>query len=94
MDILRSFKEELKTITSSGNTQVNFAHPFFTGTSALLGVNSNLPSIAITAFNMQSGDFYEVTNRTANGFQIHFKNSSNASVSREFNFTATGFGKG
>ena len=43
---------------------------------------------------MQSGDFYEVTNRTANGFQVHFKNSSNASVSREFNFTATGFGKG
>ena len=90
----RRIEQNSATITSSGNTQVNFAHPFFTGTSALLGVNSNLPSIAITAFNMQSGDFYEVTNRTANGFQIHFKNSSNASVSREFNFTATGFGKG
>tara|TARA_R100000388_G_scaffold29710_2_gene23050 strand:+ start:4223 stop:7588 length:3366 start_codon:yes stop_codon:yes gene_type:complete len=90
----RRIEQNSATITSSGNTQVNFAHPFFTGTSALLGVNSNLPSIAITAFNMQSGDFYEVTNRTANGFQVHFKNSSNASVSREFNFTATGFGKG
>ena len=43
---------------------------------------------------MQSGDFYEITNRTANGFQIHFKNSSGASVSRNFDFTATGFGKG
>ena len=90
----RRTEQSSAAITSSGNTQVNFAHPFFTGTSALLGVNSNLPSLGITAFNMQSGDFYEITNRTANGFQIHFKNSSNASVSREFNFTAIGFGKG
>tara|TARA_B100000519_G_scaffold196901_1_gene203931 strand:+ start:3511 stop:6861 length:3351 start_codon:yes stop_codon:yes gene_type:complete len=90
----RRTEQSSAAITSSGNTQVNFAHPFFTGTSALLGVNSNLPSLGITAFDMQSGDFYEITNRTANGFQIHFKNSSNASVSREFNFTAIGFGKG
>ena len=90
----RRTEQSSAAITSSGNTQVNFAHPFFTGTSALLGVNSNLPSLGITAFNMQSGDFYEISNRTANGFQIHFKNSSNASVSREFNFTAIGFGKG
>ena len=90
----RRTEQSAADITSSGNTQVNFTDPFFTGTSALLGANSNLPSIGITAFNMQSGDFYELTNRTSNGFQIHFKNSSNASVSREFNFTAIGFGKG
>ena len=87
-------RTEVGSKTSSGNTPVTYDHPFFTGTSALLGVNSNLPSIGITAFNMQSGDFYEITNRTGSGFQIHFKNSSNASVSREFNFTAVGFGKG
>ena len=90
----RRTEQNAAAITSSGNTQVNFADTFFTGTSALLGVDSNLPSIAITAFNMRSGDFYEITNRTANGFQIHFKNSSGASVSRNFDFTATGFGKG
>ena len=90
----RRTEQNPTAITSSGNTQVNFAHTFFTGTSALLGVDSNLPSIAITAFNMQSGDFYEITNRNANGFQIHFKNSSGASVSRNFDFTAIGFGKG
>ena len=86
-------RTEVGSQTSSGNTPVTYDHPFFTGTSALLGVNSNLPSIGITAFDMQSGDFYEITNRTGSGFQIHFKNSSNASVSREFNFTATGFCK-
>ena len=90
----RRTEQNAAAITSSGNTQVNFSDTFFTGTSALLGVDSNLPSIAITAFDMQSGDFYEITNRTANGFQIHFKNSSGASVSRNFDFTATGFGKG
>ena len=87
-------RTEVGSQTSSGNTSVTYDHAFFTGTSALLGANSNLPSIGITAFDMQSGDFYEITNRTGSGFQIHFKNSSNASVSREFNYTAIGFGKG
>ena len=86
-------RTESGTRTSSGNTTVNFDNNFFTGTSALLGVDSNLPAIGITAFDMASGDFFEITNRTSSGFQIHFKNSSNASVSRNFNFTATGFGK-
>ncbi len=87
-------RTEVGSKTSSGNTQVTYDHTFFTGTSALLGVNSNLPSIGITAFDMQSGDFYEITNQTGDGFQIHFKNSSGASVARNFNFTAIGFGKG
>ena len=87
-------REEIGSQTSSGNTQVTFANSFFTGTTALLGANSNLPSIGITAFDMQSGDFYEITNRTSTGFQINFKNSSGSSVSRQFNFIAVGFGKG
>ena len=87
-------RTEVGSKTSSGNTQVTYDHTFFTGTSALLGANSNLPSIGITAFDMQSGDFYEITNRTGDGFQIHFKNSSGSSVARNFNYTAIGFGKG
>ena len=43
---------------------------------------------------MQSGDFSEITNRTGSGFQIHFKNTSGSSVSRQFNYIAVGFGKG
>ncbi len=87
-------RTEVGSKTSSGNTSVTYDHTFFTGTSALLGANSNLPSIGITAFDMQSGDFYEITNRTGDGFQIHFKNSSGGSVARNFNYTAIGFGKG
>ena len=41
-----------------------------------------------------AGDFFEISNITASNFQIHFKNSSNASISKQFTFTAVGFGKG
>ncbi|BCV06609.1 MAG: hypothetical protein CM15mV138_360 [Caudoviricetes sp.] len=46
------------TIASgAGAKAVTFQHPFFSGTSALGGVNSSLPSVGITAQNMGSGDF-------------------------------------
>tara|TARA_R100000426_G_scaffold31795_1_gene26153 strand:+ start:697 stop:4029 length:3333 start_codon:yes stop_codon:yes gene_type:complete len=81
--------------SGSGVKNITFSSPFFTGTSALLGANSNLPSIGITATdNITSGDYFQVTNISATGFSVHFKDSSNASISRNFNFTAVGFGKG
>ena len=73
---------------------ITFDHPFFTGTSAIGGVNSNLPSIGITAQNMASGDFFELSNISGTGFTVHFKNSSNASIDRNFTYQAVGFGKG
>ena len=88
--------EQSATAISSGSgvKNITFSHPFFVGTSTLLGANSNLPSIGITAQNMATGDFFEVSNVSSTGFSVHFKNSSNASISRNFNFTAVGFGKG
>ena len=50
------------------------------------------PSIAITASNLASGDYYEVTSATRSGFTVTFKNSSNAAVDRNFSYQATGFG--
>ena len=81
--------------STAGVKNITFNHPFFTGTSALLGANSNLPSIGITATdNITSGDYFQVTNISSTGFSVHFKNSSNASIDRNFNFSAVGFGKG
>ena len=80
--------------SGAGAKNVTFDHPFFVGTSALLGANSNLPSIGITALNMASGDIFELTNISSTGFTVHFKNSSGSSIDRNFNFTAIGFGKG
>ena len=82
------------TASGAGAKAVTFANPFFVGTSSLLGVNSNLPSVGINAQNMASGDFFEVTNISGTGFTVHFKNSSNASIDRNFTYQAVGFGKG
>ena len=38
--------------------------------------------------------FHMVTSVSGTGFTVHFKNSSNASISRNFNYSAVGFGKG
>ena len=72
---------------------MTFTNSFFTGTSVLLGVNSNIPSVGINAQNMVSGDYYELSNITGTGFTVHFKNSSNASIDRNFTYQAVGFGK-
>ncbi len=91
----RRTEQSTTTIASgAGSKSITFDSPFFTGTSALLGANSNPPAIGITAFNMASGDFFELSSITGTGFTVHFKNSSGSSVDRNFNFTAIGFGKG
>ena len=89
-------RQEIRTnITqSAGATAYTFDNTFFTGTAALLGVNSNLPSVNITAQNLASGDYFVITNLSGSGFTIDFKNSSNASISKNFSYTAVGFGKG
>ena len=92
----RRQEQSATAIASGGGVKnITFDKPFFTGTSTLLGANSNLPSIGITALdNITSGDYFQVTNISATGFSVHFKNSSNASIDRNFNFSAVGFGKG
>ena len=91
----RRTEQSTTTIASgAGAKSISFDSPFFTGTSALLGANSNPPAIGITAFNMASGDFFELSSITGSGFTVHFKDSSGSSVDRNFNFTAIGFGKG
>jgi len=73
---------------------VTFDKPFFTGTALLGGVNTSLPSIGITAQNLSQGDFFNVTNVTSTGFDVIFRNSAGTAVSRNFLWSAVGFGKG
>ena len=82
------------TASGAGAKAITFTHPFFVGTSSILGANSNLPSVGINAQNMASGDYFEVSSVSATGFTVHFKNSSNASIDRNFTYQAVGFGKG
>lgn len=91
----RRTEQSAATIASgAGAKAVTFQHPFFVGTANTEGgANSILPSVGITAQNMQSGDFFEISNVSGTGFTVHFKNSSNASVDRNFTYQAVGFGK-
>ncbi len=82
------------TASGAGAKAVTFANSFFVGTSSLLGANTNLPSVGINAQNMASGDYFEVSSISGTGFTVHFKNSSNASIDRNFTYQAVGFGKG
>jgi len=50
-----------------------------------------LPSLAITAQDMGSGDYYTISNQSETGFDIQFFNSSASGVSRTFNYFARGY---
>tara|TARA_Y100000114_G_scaffold154496_1_gene176662 strand:+ start:2146 stop:5466 length:3321 start_codon:yes stop_codon:yes gene_type:complete len=81
--------------TSASGFNATFSSAYFTGTSAIGGSTSAyLPSVMVTAQNMQTGDFYEITSVSGSGFNIKFKNSGGTIVSRNFSFTAVGYGKG
>ena len=50
-----------------------------------------LPSLAITAQDMASGDYYTISNQSETGFDIQFFNSGASGVSRTFNYFARGY---
>ena len=79
---LESRTESSATIASgAGAKAVTFANAFY-----------QTPNIGITAFNLASGDYYEVTSATRTGFTVTFKNSSNAAIDRNFQYQAVGYG--
>ncbi len=53
----------------------------------------DLQGIGITAQNLNSGDYYAITSKSATGFTITFFNSSNTAVDRTFDFVAKGYGE-
>jgi len=87
--------EQSNALTANGSTNVTFDNSFFVGTSSLLGANSNLPAIGITAQNLGAGEFFQLSNISGTGFTIVFKDSGgNAINGKQFTYQAVGFGKG
>ena len=69
-------------ITSgTGTYNVVFTNPFFSANYA----------VGITAQGLATGDFYLLTNKTINGFDLAFKNSSGTGVSKTFDYLAKGY---
>lgn len=48
-------------------------------------------AVGITGENMNTGDYFTVANKTINGFDVSFFNSSDTAVSRTFDYIAKGY---
>ena len=69
-------------ITSgTGTKSITFTNPF-------KSVNY---AVGVTGQGMATGDYFTVSNKTINGFDVAFFNSSNTGVSKTFDFIAKGF---
>ena len=67
-------------ISGTSTKTVTFTNPFKT-------VNY---AVGLTGENMATGDFFTVSNKTINGFDVLFKNSGGTNVSRTFDYIAKG----
>lgn len=74
-------ESEADISSGAGSFAVTFAKAF-----------NAVPAIGIAAV-MQTGDFYEITNKTRSGFTITFKDSGGTPVNRVFDYVARGYGK-
>ena len=73
--------EDDLTVTVSGRT-VNFAPAY-----------RSLKGLGISAQGLQTGDYYDITNKDASGFDIAFFNSSDTAIERTFDYVAVGYGR-
>jgi len=66
---------------------VTFEYPFYTD-------DDTKVAVSIIAYDLQSGDYYEMSEPTATGFSVTFKTSFDGDevVSRSFRYTAVGYG--
>ena len=81
--------------TSASGIDIVFAKRFFTGTSDIGGSTTAFtPVIGISPYNLDSGDYFVLSNVSGTGFTIVFKNSSDSPIDVKFSFQALGYGKG
>jgi len=66
--------------SGTGAKAITFTTPFKT-----------LLAVSISVGDMQSGDYYAITSKSATGFTINFYDSSDTGVDRLFDYVATGF---
>ena len=71
--------------SDSGPFQVTFDNPFYVD-------NDTRVAVALSPYDMESGDFYTMTAPTSTGFTVTFQNPSGVIMSRQFQYTAIGYG--
>ena len=85
-------RTETSVLKTSNSTSYTFTNAFFgTGSGGLTGAT---PSVTINPQNLGTGEFFEVSNITATGFNVVFKDSSGGTLTnKQFYYSASGFGK-
>jgi len=68
--------------TTAAAYAVTFANRFY-----------QTPQLGITAYNMATGDYYVISSPTRSGFTITFYSAANSMISRQFSYTAIGYGR-
>jgi len=68
-------------VSGTGTKTVTFTNPFYTNTYA----------IGISAQGLQSGDYYQITNKQTGSYDIAFKDSGNNGISRSFDTIVKGY---
>ena len=67
--------------SGTGTYSVTFTNPYYSSNYA----------VGITAQGMATGDYFTISNKTINGFDVAFKNSSNTGVSKVFDYISKGY---
>jgi hypothetical protein len=80
---LQQRTEQSATLTSgTGTYSVTFAEAFY-----------QPPSIGVTGYDMGTADYFTIGSVTRTGLQVTFRNSGGTAVSRQFTYTAIGYGR-
>ena len=80
--VMESRSEQSSLIASgAGSKVITFTNAFY-----------QTPSIGITAYSLDTGDYYEITSSSRSGFTVTFYDSSATAVDRNFTFLAVGYG--
>lgn len=69
-------------VVTTGGLSVTYPFPF-----------NAVKAVAVSAQGLQTGDYYEITNKSATGFDIVFKDVGGSPVQRSFDYVALGYGK-
>ena len=82
MELQQRTEQSATLISGAGTYTVTFTNAFY-----------EAPSVGVTGFDMATGDYFTIASVTRTGFQVTFRNSAGTAVSRQFTYTAIGFGR-
>jgi len=100
--VLTSFDLSSTPVISALSVSIDMPDRIFSGNDLVSGIStynvvftnpfySASYAVGITAQGLATGDFFLLSNKTINGFDLAFKNSSGTGVSKTFDYLAKGY---